>query len=45
MNDASIEQQIKAAGLTAPRLTPDDLASNIAHVGYVKFISMIGGAQ
>ena len=30
MNDQIIEQEIKAKGLTAPRITPDDIEANIA---------------
>lgn len=30
MNDQTIEQEIKAKGLTAPRITPDDIEGNIA---------------
>lgn len=30
MNDQSIEQQIQAKGLTAPRITPEDIEANIA---------------
>ncbi|KAA8689580.1 Uncharacterized protein ALO80_00868 [Pseudomonas caricapapayae] len=30
MNDKAIEQEIKAKGLTAPRITPCDLQGNIA---------------
>lgn len=37
--DTAIEAEIQASGLTAPRLTPDDLASNIVHVEYVKHVS------
>lgn len=29
MNDQSIEQEIQAKGLTAPRVTPQDIESNI----------------
>ena len=29
MNDQTIEQEIQAKGLTAPRITPDDIAANI----------------
>jgi hypothetical protein len=34
MTDQSIEQEIQAKGLTAPRVTPDDLAENIASTHY-----------
>lgn len=28
MNDQTIEQEIQAKGLTAPRITPDDIEKN-----------------
>jgi hypothetical protein len=34
MNDASIEQEIQAKGLTAPRVTPADITANIASEHY-----------
>jgi len=34
MNDQSIEQEIQAKGLTAPRVTPDDIEANIASEHY-----------
>lgn len=34
MNDQSIEQEIQAKGLTAPRITPADIEANIASVFY-----------
>lgn len=34
MNDKTIEQEIQAKGLTAPRITPADLQANIASVHY-----------
>ena len=30
MNDQAIEQEIQAKGLTAPRVTPEDIEANIA---------------
>lgn len=30
MNNQTIEQEIQAKGLTAPRITPDDIAANIS---------------
>ena len=33
-DDSAIEQEIKAKGLTAPRVTPQDLEANIASVFY-----------
>lgn len=34
MNDQSIEQEIQAKGLTAPRVTPSDIEANIASEHY-----------
>lgn len=34
MNDQAIEQEIQEKGLTAPRITPDDLEANIASEHY-----------
>lgn len=34
MNDKQIEQEIQAKGLTAPRITPDDIEANIASEHY-----------
>ena len=34
MNDQAIENEIKAKGLTAPRVTPDDIEANIASEHY-----------
>ena len=34
MNDQAIEQEIKANGLTAPRITPDDIEANIVSEHY-----------
>jgi hypothetical protein len=33
-DDTAIEQEIKAKGLTAPRVTPQDITDNIASVHY-----------
>lgn len=41
-DDGAIEQEIKAKGLTAPRVTPQDLNDNIADVEFVKHISRGG---
>ena len=41
-DDAGIEQDILAKGLTAPRVTPADIEANIAHTEYVKHISRGG---
>ena len=42
MTDNQIEQEIQAEGLTAPRVTPQDLIANIAHTEIVKHISPSG---
>lgn len=34
MNDKTIEQEIKSKGLTAPRVTPDDIGANIRSEHY-----------
>lgn len=41
-DDTAIEQEIKAKGLTAPRVTPTDLNQNIAAIEYVTHTS-VGG--
>lgn len=41
-DDDAVEQMIKAKGLTAPRVTPEDLAANIIDVEIVKHVSMGG---
>lgn len=38
-DDNAIEQKIKELGATAPRVTPEDIEANIAHVEYVKHVS------
>ncbi len=35
MSDQAIEQEIQAKGLTAPRITPADIAANIASEWYI----------
>ena len=42
MNDQTIEQEIQAKGLTAPRITPTDIEANIADVFY---FTAMDGAQ
>jgi len=42
MNDQTIEQEIKDKGLTAPRVTLEDVLANIAHVEVVKHVSLGG---
>lgn len=42
MNNQSIEQEIQSKGLTAPRVTLDELKSNIAHTEIVKHVSSSG---
>lgn len=34
MTDQSIEQEIQAKGLTAPRITPEDIEANITSTFY-----------
>lgn len=38
----AIEQEIQAKGLTAPRVTRDDMIANIAHTEIVKHVSVTG---
>ena len=40
--DQAIEAEIQAKGLTAPRVTLDDLNSNITHIEIVKHVSAGG---
>lgn len=42
MNDKDIESEIQAKGLTAPRVTRDDMIANIAHTEIVKHVSVTG---
>lgn len=42
MSDKDIEQEIQEKGLTAPRITPEDLKANIAHTEIVKHVSVTG---
>ncbi len=42
MNDQTIEQEIQAKGLTAPRVTPADIEANIASEHY---FTAYGGAK
>lgn len=42
MTDSAIEKEIQAKGLTAPRVTPSDLAANIVDVEYVTHVSKSG---
>ena len=42
MFDHSIEQEIVAKGLTAPRVTPADIESNIETIEFVRFVSKTG---
>ena len=43
MNDQTIEQEIKANGLTAPRVTPGDIEANIASEHYFTALDGITG--
>ena len=45
MSDQSIEQEIVANGLTAPRITPDDIAANISSEHYFTAADGIRGAN
>ncbi|WP_436879449.1 Gp49 family protein [Escherichia coli] len=42
MSDKDIELEIQAKGLTAPRITRDDMIANIAHTEIVKHVSVTG---
>ena len=42
MNDQTIEQEIQAKRLTAPRITPADIEANIASTEIVKHVSTSG---
>jgi hypothetical protein len=41
-DDDAIEQVLRSKGLNAPRLSPAQVAANIAHVEYVKHVSKSG---
>jgi hypothetical protein len=41
-SEAAIEREIQTKGLTAPRLSPDDLTANIAHSEIVRHVSHSG---
>jgi hypothetical protein len=41
-SEATIEREIQAKGLTAPRLSPADLDANIVHTEIVKHVSLTG---
>ena len=42
MSDKTIEQEIQAKGLTAPRVTPDDIEAAIVHTEIVKHTTVSG---
>lgn len=42
MNDQTIEAEIQARGLTAPRVKPEDITANIVHTEFVKHVSKGG---
>ena len=44
-DDSAIEQEIKAKGLTAPRVTPDDLAANIVSQHYFTATEALVGQE
>lgn len=45
MNDQSIEQEIQAKGLTAPRITPADIEANIISEHYFTAMDGIRGVK
>ena len=45
MNDQTIEQEIQAKGLTAPRITPADIEANIASESYFTAADGVRGAS
>ena len=45
MNDQQIEQEIQAKGLTAPRITPNDIEANIASEHYFTAEDGVGRAN
>ena len=45
MNDTAIEQEIQAKGLTAPRVTPDDIEENITGEFYFTAADGVEGAS
>ena len=45
MNDQAIEQEIQAKGLTAPRVTPDDIEANIVDEVYFTALDGYAGTQ
>lgn len=45
MDDKQIEQEIQAKGLTAPRITPDDVEANIASEHYFTAMDGVCGNQ
>ncbi len=45
MTDNNIEQEIQAKGLTAPRITPDDIEANICDERYFTAMDGITGAS
>jgi len=44
-DDSAIEQEIKAKGLTAPRVTPNDLTENIVSVHYFTATEALVGQE
>jgi hypothetical protein len=45
MTDQAIEQEIQAKGLTAPRITPDDIEENIAEEHYFTGLEGVRGSE
>lgn len=39
LDDGAIEDEIRAKGLTAPRVTPEDMDANIVHTEIVKHVA------
>lgn len=44
-NDQTIEQEIQAKGLTAPRVTPADIEANIKSIHYFTAAQGVNGAE
>ena len=45
MNDKTVEQEIQAKGLTAPRVTPTDIEANISSEHYFTALNGVFGEQ
>lgn len=42
ISDDDIEMEIQAKGLTAPRVTPEDIEANIRHIDIVTYVGQSG---